>query len=210
MAGVDDDLGAGLGDLLAADLGDALLVRRIDVGEDRHDADRLDLVGDQRLRGGDDLMLVERQDDIAELVDALGDAMGAAARHQRIGMVMGHGMQPVGIGIVGPGLQAAAHQDHVLEALGGDQPEPAAGARQKRVEHAGAGIEHDVDAGKQRLPAKCPRRPRRPRPRRGSLRPRSSAWSPTLPILKWPSLIDKDRVGHGAAGVDADDDRVCR
>ena len=40
VAGVDCDLGAGLLDLLAADLGDALLVHRIDVREDRHDADR--------------------------------------------------------------------------------------------------------------------------------------------------------------------------
>ena len=52
MAGVDADIGAGLSDLLAADLGDALLVHRIDVREDRHDADPLDLVGDQLLGGG--------------------------------------------------------------------------------------------------------------------------------------------------------------
>ena len=187
VAGVDVDLGAGLRDLLAADLGDALLMHRIDVREDRHDADRIDLVLDQRLGRGHDLMLVERQDDVAELVDALGDAMGAAARHQRIGVMMGHGMQPVGIGIVGPGLQAAAHQDHVLEALGGDQSEPAAGARQQRVEHAGAGIEHHVDAGEQRLPARCPRRRRHLRPRPGTPPPRCVGVVADLPILKWPS-----------------------
>ena len=180
-------------------------MRRIDVGEDRHDADRVDLVGDQLLGGRHDLMLVERQDDVAELVDALGDAMGAAARHQRIGMVMGHGMQPVGIGIVGPGLQAAAHQDHVLEALGGDQAEPAAGARQQRVEHAGAGIEHHVDAGEQVF--------QRDAPGIGGILGRGEEAlglvlrrGRRLADLEVAVLIDKDRVGHGAAGVDADDD----
>ena len=192
-------------DLLAADLGDALLVHRIDVREDRHDADRFDLVGDQLFGGGRDLMLVERQHDVAELVDALGDAMGAAARHQRIGMMMGHRMQPVGIGIVGPGLQAAAHQDHVLEALGGDQAEPAPGARQQRVEHAGAGIEHDVDAGKELFERDAPGVGRvlgRGQKALGLVLRRGRR----LADLEVAVLIDKDRVGHGAAGVDADDD----
>ena len=53
---------------------------------------------------------VERNDDIAELVDPLGHAVSALAWYERVGVVMGYRMQPVGIGIVGPGLEAPAHQ----------------------------------------------------------------------------------------------------
>ena len=207
VAGIDADIGARPVDLLPANLGDALLVRGIDVGEDGHDADGIDAVGDQLLRRLVHLVLVERQHDVAELVDALGDAVGAAARHQRIGMRVGDGMQPVGIGVVGPGLQPAPHQDHVLQALGGDEAELSPRTRQQRVQHAGAGIEHHVDAGEQRLQRDTPgvRRilGRGKETLRLVLRRRRR-----LADLEVPVLVDEDGVGHCAAGIDADDDRL--
>src|SRR5439155_19760596 len=99
---------------------------------------------DESLGGLDDLVLIERDDDVAELISALGDPMRPAPRHQGIGMMMRYRMEAVGIGIIGPGLQAATHQDHVLEAFGGDEAEPASRPRQERVEHPGAGIKDDI------------------------------------------------------------------
>ncbi len=207
VARVDEHLGLRLLRLLAHDLGDAALVRRIHVREQQADADRLDLVLDERLGRRAGLVLVERDHDVAELVDPLGDAMRAPPRHQRIGMMMGDRVEPIGIGIVGPGLQAAAHEDHILDALGRDEPEPAAGAREQRVEHAGAGVEHHIDARKELVEREAPgvgrvlcrgdealalvmRRGRR------------------LADLEPAVGIDQDRVRHGAAGIDADDDWV--
>src|SRR6185295_16914121 len=99
---------------------------------------------------------VERNDDIAELVDPLGHAVSALAWYERVGVVMGYRMQPVGIGIVGPGLEASPHEDHVLKPFGRDESQPASGAREERIEHAGARIEHHVDARKQLLERDTP------------------------------------------------------
>ena len=77
----------------------------------------------------------------------------------------------------------------------------------QRVEHAGAGIEHDVDAGEQVL--------QRDAPGIGRILGRSQEAfglvlrrGRRLADLEVAVLIDKDRVGHGAAGVDADNDWI--
>ncbi len=207
MAGIDIDLDSGGGNLLAADLGDALLMYRIDVAENRHDADRVDLVADQRTGGGGYLVLVEREHDIAEMVDAFGDAMGAAARHQGIGVGVSDRMEPVGIGIVRPGLQTTAHQHHVLHAFGGDQTKLATGTREQGVEHTGTGIEHHVETGEKTVEGDTPSV-------RGIGSGRNEAFGLVFrrgrgfADLEVPVLIDKDGVGHRAARVDADHDWV--
>src|SRR5690606_23381181 len=70
MRGVNGDVGTGLCDFLAADFCDALLMYRIDMGEDSHDANGIHLVCDQLPGCRARLVLVKWQDDVAEMVDA--------------------------------------------------------------------------------------------------------------------------------------------
>ena len=130
MAGVNGDRGFGFFDLGAGNLGNALFMNRIHMRENCHDANRVDLVLDQCLDRLHNVFFIKRNDHIAELIDALGHTMGALARHQRIRVMMCDSVQSVGIRIVRPGLQAAPHQDHVFKALGGDEAQSFAGARQ--------------------------------------------------------------------------------
>ena len=100
VARVDEHLDLRLLRLLAHDLGDAALVGRVHMREEQADADGLDPVLEQCFCRCARLVLVERDDDVAELIDALGDTVRAPARHERIGMMVRHGMEAIGVGIV--------------------------------------------------------------------------------------------------------------
>ncbi len=133
--------------------------------------------------------------------------MSSLARYERVGVVMGYGMQAVRIGVVRPSLQSAAHQDHVLESLGSDKPQFAATAWKQRIEHSGAGIQHDIEGAEEVVQGYAPclggvcrwsneavgfvaRR------RRG------------LADLEVAPLVHQNGVGHCSAGVDAYDDGI--
>ena len=207
VARIDADVSLGPLNLFSNDLCNALLVRRVHMREQEADADPLNLVLDQRLGRSSRFVLVHRNDHVAELVHALGHTIGPAAGHQGCRMLVRDRVQPIRIGIVGPGLQAAAHQDHILSALGGDQPQPASGAREQRVQHAGARIEHNVNAAEQLVQRNAPGFCRilgRGQKAFGLIARRRRGFADLEP----PVLIDQDGVGHSAASVDTDDDWV--
>ena len=117
------------------------------VAERPEEADR-----DGVAAGGDELAdralrldLVERHDDLAEAVDALGNAMNEALRHDRIGLLALREVDDLGDVARGDAARAAHDVDRVLVALGRDQADLRALALDQRVGADGRAMRQDRD-----------------------------------------------------------------
>ena len=107
-------------------------MRRVGVGvheEDRHgfDAERLDLAGERRQRGG-----VERRDDLALAADALGHLEPKRARDQRLVAAI------VQVERIGP--VAARDFEHVAKSGRGDEGRLGALALDQRIDDEGGAV----------------------------------------------------------------------
>jgi hypothetical protein len=117
----DEQVGKFLGDQRAH----RLLVRRIGIGMQEADRDRLDPVIDQPAHRGAHLVRVEPRDHAAVAVHPLADLEPVAPRHQRIGKAEEQVVDVVTL--------LGAHFEAVAEALRGQQPEPGATPLDDRV-----------------------------------------------------------------------------
>lgn len=136
---------------LVDDLLDALLVRGVAVRVEQAHDDRLDALVEQLLGGLARLVLVERDRDVAEQVDALANALHQLARHERLVVVVRRDVQPVGVGKAEVGLDPALQAQVVLETARDDAADAPALALEQPVEHRRAGVDPRDDAGERRL-----------------------------------------------------------
>ena len=107
--------------------GDSHLVRRIDVGMQEDDGDRLDAGRRNRIRDDVDRGHGKRHAHIALCVDTLGDFKAQMPRHERFAR---RGMKIVKVGTI-----AAADRDDIAKAFGRDQ-------RRAHTLSLGDGVDH--------------------------------------------------------------------
>ena len=120
------------------DLGGALLVRGIDVAVQEMDDHGLAAHGEQLLRRLGHRRLVERRQNLAVGVHALGHFQPDLAVDQRLeGAAQAIGLRP----------RAAAELQHVAEALGGDQPDLGDLAFEQRVGGRGRAVHQGLHGG---------------------------------------------------------------
>ena len=173
--------------LLGQDRLDRLLMGGVEVGEQQADGDGLDLrLGTDRSGDRTDLGRVERGDDLAIGVDALGQLEAVAALDQRLRLDPAHVV--VGLAV------AALDERDVLEAPGGDVGDD----RTLALEHGvgrDRGAEPDVrDGGGGRV---------RREPAQDA-RHRVGRDREHLPDLDAALAVMGDEVGEGAADIDAE------
>ena len=128
LANLAQDVGAdrdeGIGPELARDLAGAPFVRRIDVGMQEADDQRLGAAGDQKTDGASHGFLVERRQDVAAGVEALGHFDTQLARDE--------GFEAADHAVA-EGPRAAPQFQHVAETDRGDQAADDALALEDRV-----------------------------------------------------------------------------
>src|SRR6516162_1966185 len=110
--------------LLADDLLGAFLMPRVGEAPQQRDDDRPGAAVHQHAELAPQVVLVQRPDDPAGRVDPLLDPDDHGPRDERRRLALPGQVAPLSQpGPVGP-LGAAADEDRVLVALGGDQPDP--------------------------------------------------------------------------------------
>ena len=181
--------------LLRRQLADAQLVDRVDEREQQHDGERLDALLPHATERATHGLLVERHDDVALEVEALGNAVALAARADR--------WRRRQRGIPDVLLEAAPDLDLVAVAVAGDEP----GDRPRHLDHRVVGgrraVDDQVGAGEQLGHAER-------LARREALEAAEDAVG--LVARRGRMLVEHQRavgarqhqVGEGAADVDAD------
>ena len=120
------------------DLGGAALVRRVGIGMQKMDDERLAPGGKKRFDALLDLGLVERRQDLAAGAHALADFEAQLARDQRL--------EGAGEAVrLRPG--AAAELEGIAEAPGGDEPDAGGLAFEHRVRRRRRAVDDEVDVG---------------------------------------------------------------
>ena len=125
---------------------------RVDIGIQEHDADHLDATGEEAFHALADVVLVDRDHDlagahvglheIAAARDALADADDVARINHRARVLVQLLMQDFGLGLAKIG-EPAFHDAYMFEPTRHQKAYLAAGAGEKRVQHAGAGVDGD-------------------------------------------------------------------
>ena len=115
------------------------LVRRVDVGVQETDSDRLDAFGGEHAAGLGDARLVERPEHLARTCQPFLDFARQMARRQRLVAVEEQ--------IVGLGPIAAADDIDVAGAAGDDEAGLGAGALDQRIDGDGRAVDQLVDGG---------------------------------------------------------------
>ena len=136
---------------LADDLLGAFLVPGIGEAPQQRDDDRPCSAVHQQAELAPQVVLVQRADDPSGRVDALLDADDHGPRDERCRFALHGEVAALGqAGPVGP-LGAAADEDRVLVALGGDQADPGSAPFDQAVHGHGRGVPDDVEARQERL-----------------------------------------------------------
>ena len=113
------------------------LMGRIGVGVEKANADRLHLLADQAGRRRQHLVVCQRHQNLAFVVDPLGHFQPQGARHERPGFRVRQ--------IVQVGTVRAANLQDIPEAPGGDEPSAHAFALRERIDDDGRPVHEKVD-----------------------------------------------------------------
>ena len=167
-------------------------MRRIAIGVQEADGDRLDAFGDQALRDGAHLGGFERREHVAVAVHAFGHFQAMAARHQRIREVQEQVVDVVAL--------LGAHLQDVAEAARGDQAEARAAALDQGVGDQRGAVDDVADVGERQAGGAQ---------QLGEAFQRADGWV----VRRGQALVQADfvafriqqyEVGEGAADVEAD------
>ena len=129
---------------------------RVAVAEQQRHADALDPGVKQGARSRAHVLLAQRQNLVAEQVDATADPVNAVARYERRVVVVRGDVQPVGVGVAEVALDAALHLQRVLLARGDDHADIEPSAREQPVEHRRAAEHTRADAREDLLGLEVP------------------------------------------------------
>ena len=128
-----------IGERGAHDRGGFAFVRRISVGVEEADRDRLDALRHQPLRHGAYVLGVERRQHVAVAIHPFANFQAMAARHQRIGELQEQIVDVVAL--------LGSHLQNVAEAACGDQAEARAAALDQRIRHQRCAVHDIADVG---------------------------------------------------------------
>ena len=167
-------------------------MRRIAIGVQEADGDRLHPVGRQLPRRRPHRIEIQRHDGIAITVHPLRHFKPAAARHQRIGILQEQIVNIVAL--------LSAHFEHVAKALGGDQPELRAPAFDQRVGDQGRAMHDIADIAKRDARARHQLGKPRERADRRIIR-RGQAFMQPNGILP---RVQQDEIGKGTPDIKSD------
>jgi hypothetical protein len=199
----DGDRLAGFGDLFLHDVAHAPLMFGIPVAVQQGDDDAFHILFDQFLRRLARHFLAQRDHHLAEHVDALHHPAGEMARHQRIVEIVRVEVDAILIGEAQIGLDRAAHAVEVLHAGIDDEAGAQALALHHAVQHRRAGIDAGLDGGQSLVELEAPLAKTLAgafdQPQRFVFRGRLRLADHELAVG-----IDEERIGHGAAGIDAE------
>src|SRR5205814_4373592 len=185
----------GVGERAGERLARLTLVTRVAPGVQIADRDRFDALalehGDRSFERG----WVERRVDAAIGADALTYRQAQPARHELLGRRHAE--------VVAVILQPLAHLDDIAVAFGGEETEPCALVFEERIRRDGRAVNDALGVAKQRgavdPEAAGQLRKAFDHPKRGSLRRRRDFGE-----RRQTALVDRDKIGEGAADIDAD------
>ncbi len=186
---------------LLDDLAHPQLVLGIAIRAEQTDHDALDSRVEQRLGGGACVLLTQRQHLLPEHVDPTAHPEDPLARHERRVVVVRRDVQAIGVGEPEPRLDPSLEAQVVLVAGGHDQPDAPPAARQKAVEHRGTRVDARDHLREAVLGRQLPLRERIPRRRHEAERFVCGSGL-GFPDDELAVLVDHERVGHRAAGID--------